>query len=156
MEVNEKCDVYSFGVLAIQTPFGEYHEDFITSLLTSSSNFIDSTLDIPSLMGKLDQRLPYPPNPIAKEIVLTVRIANACLIENPILALPWSKLAYTCALLLQEFDNVLVSLKGQSANARCKKAIESRGGIRKGNGSVKLERKLLVEVNPLRVSDTDV
>jgi len=92
MEVNEKCDVYSFGVLAIQTPFGEYHEDFITSLLTSSSNFIDSTLDIPSLMGKLDQRLPYPPNPIAKEIVLTVRIANACLIENPILALPWSKL----------------------------------------------------------------
>ncbi|XP_020202339.1 MDIS1-interacting receptor like kinase 2 isoform X2 [Cajanus cajan] len=83
MEVNEKCDVYSFGILALEILFGEHPGDFITSLLTSSSNAISSKLDIPLLMGKLDQRLPYPINPIAEEIVLTLGITNACLIENP-------------------------------------------------------------------------
>jgi len=81
MKVNEKCDVYSFGVLVLEILFGEHPGDFVT-LLLSASNTMDSTLDIPSLMDKLDQRLPYPTN-IAKEIALIVRIANACLTESP-------------------------------------------------------------------------
>ncbi|KAK7342937.1 hypothetical protein VNO80_25895 [Phaseolus coccineus] len=81
MDVNEKCDVYSFGVLALEILFGEHPGEFIP-LLLSTSNAMDSTLDIPSLMGKLDQRLPYPTN-IAKEIALIIRIANACLTESP-------------------------------------------------------------------------
>ncbi|CAJ1804437.1 unnamed protein product [Sphenostylis stenocarpa] len=84
MEVNEKCDVYSFGVLALEIPFGEHPPDFITSLMASSSTVIDkSKLDIPSLMGKLDQRLPYPANSVVKDIVLVVRIENTCLTEIP-------------------------------------------------------------------------
>ena len=81
MDVNEKCDVYSFGVLALEILFGEHPGDYVT-LLLSASNAMDSILDIPSLMGKLDQRLPYPTK-IAKEITLIVKIANACLTESP-------------------------------------------------------------------------
>ncbi|ESW12370.1 hypothetical protein PHAVU_008G106500 [Phaseolus vulgaris] len=81
MKVNEKCDVYSFGVLALEILFGEHPGDFVT-LLLSTSNAMDSTLDIPSLLGKLDQRLPYPTN-IAKEIASIVRIASVCLTESP-------------------------------------------------------------------------
>lgn len=83
MEVNQKCDVYSFGVLALEILLGEHPGDFITSLLTCSSNAMASTLDIPSLMGKLDQRLPYPINQMAKEIALIAKTAIACLIESP-------------------------------------------------------------------------
>ncbi|KAL5166570.1 MDIS1-interacting receptor like kinase 2 [Glycine soja] len=83
MEVNQKCDVYSFGVLALEILLGEHPGDVITSLLTCSSNAMVSTLDIPSLMGKLDQRLPYPINQMAKEIALIAKTAIACLIESP-------------------------------------------------------------------------
>ncbi|KAL2336997.1 hypothetical protein Fmac_011443 [Flemingia macrophylla] len=82
MEVNEKCDVYSFGVLALEIHFGEHPRDFITSLL-SSSGVMHSKLDIPLLMGKLDQRLLHPTNSVAQEIGLILWIANACLTENP-------------------------------------------------------------------------
>ena len=54
MEVNDKCDVYSFGVLALEILCGGHPGDFITSLMTSSPNVMDSTLDIPSLIGNLD------------------------------------------------------------------------------------------------------
>ncbi|KAG4936836.1 hypothetical protein JHK82_051057 [Glycine max] len=84
MEVNDKSDVYSFGVLALEIVFGEHPVDFInSSLWTSSSNVMDLTFDIPSLMIKLDQRLPYPTNLAAKDIALIVKIANACLAESP-------------------------------------------------------------------------
>ncbi|KAL5166558.1 MDIS1-interacting receptor like kinase 2 [Glycine soja] len=69
--------------ISIGNTFWEHPGDFITSLLTSSSNVMNSTLDISSMMGKLDQHLPYPANPIAEEIVLIARIANACLTESP-------------------------------------------------------------------------
>ncbi|KAK7342938.1 hypothetical protein VNO80_25896 [Phaseolus coccineus] len=81
MDVNEKCDVYSFGVLALEILFGEHPGEFIP-LLLFTSNAMDSTLDIPSLMVKLDQRLPYLTN-ISKEIALIIKIANVCLTESP-------------------------------------------------------------------------
>jgi len=82
MEINEKCDVYSFGILAMEILFGEHPGEFVTSLV-SSMNVMESTLDILSLMGKLDEHLPHPTIPIAKEIDSILRMANACLSESP-------------------------------------------------------------------------
>ncbi|KOM37527.1 hypothetical protein LR48_Vigan03g090900 [Vigna angularis] len=82
MEANEKCDVYSFGVLALEIVFGEHPGEFV-SWLVSASNMMESTLDISSFLGKLDERLPHPTKPMAKEIDSIVRMANACLTENP-------------------------------------------------------------------------
>ncbi|ESW12371.1 hypothetical protein PHAVU_008G106600 [Phaseolus vulgaris] len=73
MEVNEKCHVYNFGVLALEILFGKHLKDFINSFLTSSS--------------KLDKHLSYPVN-ITKEIALIVRIANVCLTKSPSFCLP--------------------------------------------------------------------
>ncbi|QCE11681.1 protein brassinosteroid insensitive 1 [Vigna unguiculata] len=82
MEINEKCDVYSFGVLALEIVFGEHPGEFVTSL-ASSWNVMESTNDISSLMSKLDERLPHPAEPIAKEIDSIINMTNACLTENP-------------------------------------------------------------------------
>lgn len=84
MEVNEKCDVYSFGVLALEILFGKHPGDVISdSMISSSWTSMASTLDIVPLMDKLDQRLPRPLNPIVKELASIVRIAIACLTESP-------------------------------------------------------------------------
>ncbi|GAU46274.1 hypothetical protein TSUD_174500 [Trifolium subterraneum] len=72
--VNEKCDVYSFGVLALEILFGEHPGD-VVSLWT----IVDAML----LMDKLDQRLPHPLNPIIEELVAIAVIALACLTESP-------------------------------------------------------------------------
>ena len=59
MEVNEKCDVYSFGVLAWEILIGKHPGDVISCLLGSSpSTLVASTLDHMALMDKLDPRLP--------------------------------------------------------------------------------------------------
>ncbi|XP_014624134.1 MDIS1-interacting receptor like kinase 2 [Glycine max] len=84
MEVNEKCDVYSFGVLAWEILFGKHPGDVISSLLGSSpSTLVASTLDLMALMDKLDQRLPHPTKPIGKEVASIAKIAMACLTESP-------------------------------------------------------------------------
>lgn len=84
MEVNEKCDVYSFGVLAWEILFGKHPGDVISSLLGSSpSTLVASTLDHMALMDKLDPRLPHPTKPIGKEVASIAKIAMACLTESP-------------------------------------------------------------------------
>ncbi|KHN10864.1 Putative LRR receptor-like serine/threonine-protein kinase [Glycine soja] len=84
MEVNEKCDVYSFGVLAWEILIGKHPGDVISSLLGSSpSTLVASTLDHMALMDKLDQRLPHPTKPIGKEVASIAKIAMACLTESP-------------------------------------------------------------------------
>ncbi|KAL2965434.1 hypothetical protein AAZX31_16G060500 [Glycine max] len=84
MEVNEKCDVYSFGVLAWEILIGKHPGDVISSLLGSSpSTLVASTLDLMALMDKLDQRLPHPTKPIGKEVASIAKIAMACLTESP-------------------------------------------------------------------------
>lgn len=84
MEVNEKCDVYSFGVLALEILLGKHPGDVISSALLSSSwSGMASTLDNLSLKDKLDQRLPHPIKPISEEVISIARIASACLIESP-------------------------------------------------------------------------
>ncbi|OIV98599.1 hypothetical protein TanjilG_23038 [Lupinus angustifolius] len=79
MEVNEKCDVYSFGVFALEVIFGKHPGEIISSTMLSSSFEVDNF----SLNDNLDQRLPHPMNPIDKEIISILRIATSCLRENP-------------------------------------------------------------------------
>ncbi|KAJ0780222.1 putative protein kinase RLK-Pelle-LRR-XI-1 family [Helianthus annuus] len=66
MEVNEKCDVYSFGVLTLEIIMGKHPGDF----LTSSQDMEDvSWTEIP------DQRLAPPEEQIAKQVHSLVEIA---------------------------------------------------------------------------------
>jgi len=84
MEVNEKCDVYSFGVLTLEILFGKHPGDVVTSLWQQSSQSImDLALDTMPLMDKLDQHLPHPTNTIVQEVASMIRIAVACLTESP-------------------------------------------------------------------------
>ncbi|KAF8042448.1 hypothetical protein BT93_A0927 [Corymbia citriodora subsp. variegata] len=75
--VNEKCDVYSFEVVAMETMMGEHPGDIVSTLLTFSGEDI-------MLHKILDLRLPFPrENSIARSIALIVSLALACLSANP-------------------------------------------------------------------------
>ncbi|KAF8012988.1 hypothetical protein BT93_I0988 [Corymbia citriodora subsp. variegata] len=74
---NEKCDVYSYGVVAMETMMGEHPGDIVSTLSTSSGEDI-------MLHKILDPRLPFPrKNSIAGSIVQIVSLALACLSANP-------------------------------------------------------------------------
>lgn len=79
MEATEKCDVYSFGVLALEIVFGK-HPAGVISLFT---NVDSTTLDVTPLMDKLDERLPQPSSSILKELVYIATMAIDCLAESP-------------------------------------------------------------------------
>ncbi|CAJ1785220.1 unnamed protein product [Sphenostylis stenocarpa] len=84
MEANEKCDVYSFGVLTLEILFGRHPGDITSSLMLSSSSIgVTSTLDHMVFMDRLDERLPHPTSPDLKEVVSIVKIAISCLTESP-------------------------------------------------------------------------
>nr|KYP50209.1 putative LRR receptor-like serine/threonine-protein kinase At4g08850 family [Cajanus cajan] len=83
MEVNEKCDVYSFGVLAWEILYGRHPGDDISNFVSSSMGGMASTLDHMTLMDKLDERLPHPTSPIVKEVISIAKVAISCLAENP-------------------------------------------------------------------------
>ncbi|RHN45467.1 putative protein kinase RLK-Pelle-LRR-XI-1 family [Medicago truncatula] len=76
-KVNEKCDVYSFGVLALEILFGKHPGDVISLL-----NTIGSIPDTKLVIDMFDQRLPHPLNPIVEELVSIAMIAFACLTES--------------------------------------------------------------------------
>ncbi|XP_077225334.1 uncharacterized protein LOC143858559 [Tasmannia lanceolata] len=78
MRVTEKCDVYSFGVLALEVIMGRYPGDFISSFLSSSEGGRNI-----QLKDMLDQRLPTPQDQVGNEIVLAVLLALACINANP-------------------------------------------------------------------------
>ncbi|XP_020202603.1 MDIS1-interacting receptor like kinase 2-like isoform X2 [Cajanus cajan] len=80
MEVNEKCDVFSFGVLCLEIIMGKHPGDLISSLFSSSG-----TLPVSNLLLKdvLDQRLPQPMKPIVEEVIVIAKITFACLSESP-------------------------------------------------------------------------
>ncbi|PNY02014.1 LRR receptor-like kinase resistance protein [Trifolium pratense] len=83
MKVNEKCDVYSFGVLALEILFGKHPGGFIYhSLLSPLWKIMSNILDDMSLADKLDKRLPQPSNPFVNELVSIARIAIVCLTER--------------------------------------------------------------------------
>ena len=83
MEVNEKCDVYSFGVLALEVIMGKHPGDLISFLSSSSSSSSTSTVQGIFLKDVLDQRLLPPRNQVAEQVVVA-KLTFACLHTTPI------------------------------------------------------------------------
>ncbi|KAK3229616.1 hypothetical protein Dsin_001497 [Dipteronia sinensis] len=77
MKVTEKCDVYSFGVLALEEIKGKHPGDLILSLLSPL------TRDNMLVQGVLDQRIPIPPPEVEDQVLKLLNIAIACLHANP-------------------------------------------------------------------------
>ncbi|KAA3485345.1 putative LRR receptor-like serine/threonine-protein kinase [Gossypium australe] len=78
-EANEKCDVYSYGVLALEVIMGKHPEDLLLSLSLPES-IIGHRLTLKDL---LDYRLPPPEDPIGEEVVFTIKLAFSCLQTKP-------------------------------------------------------------------------
>ncbi|PPS12331.1 hypothetical protein GOBAR_AA08311 [Gossypium barbadense] len=78
MRADEKCDVYSFGVLTLEVLLGRHPGDLLSSTSASMSN--DKQV---LLQNEIDPRLPPPKNQVAKDIVPTIMIAVSCLNSNP-------------------------------------------------------------------------
>ncbi|XXG61815.1 hypothetical protein AAC387_Pa05g0329 [Persea americana] len=76
MKVTEKCDVYSFGVIALEVIMGKHPGELVSSLSTSEGKGI-------LLKDILDQSLPPPTDWEMKKVVLTVALALACLCYDP-------------------------------------------------------------------------
>ncbi|KAL3746273.1 hypothetical protein ACJRO7_015262 [Eucalyptus globulus] len=75
--INEKCDVYSFGVIAMETIMGEHPGEIILKL---STLFREDVM----LHQILDHRLSIPrENSLARSIVLVVSLSLACLSSDP-------------------------------------------------------------------------
>nr|GEX44414.1 probable leucine-rich repeat receptor-like protein kinase At1g35710 [Tanacetum cinerariifolium] len=74
MEVTEKCDVYSFGVLTLEILMGKHLGDF----LISASDMLGTPLT-----NILDQRLPSPVKQIGEQLKLLVQVAFLCLQNSP-------------------------------------------------------------------------
>ena len=82
--MNEKCDIYRFGVLTLEVIMGNHPRDLISFLSSSlsSSTTTSTTHDI-QLKDILDQRLKPPRNQVAFKLVLSAKLALACLATNP-------------------------------------------------------------------------
>nr|XP_012569130.1 MDIS1-interacting receptor like kinase 2-like isoform X1 [Cicer arietinum] len=80
MEVNEKCDVYSFGVFALEIIMGKHPGDLISLFLSPSTRpMAYNTL----LIDILDHRPHQVIKPVDEEVILITRLAFACLSQNP-------------------------------------------------------------------------
>ena len=77
MKVTEKCDVYSFGVLVVEVIKGQ-HPGNLTLSLSSPVNRAAIMLD-----DMLDHRLPPPPQEVLDKLIDILKLAVACLKENP-------------------------------------------------------------------------
>ncbi|KAJ4723327.1 putative Receptor protein kinase [Melia azedarach] len=77
MRVTEKCDVYSFGVLALEVIKGKNPRHFLSSIASPSSN-----MNI-SLHEMLDSRLPFPSLDIQEKLISMLEVAFLCKVENP-------------------------------------------------------------------------
>ncbi|XP_049349560.1 MDIS1-interacting receptor like kinase 2-like [Solanum verrucosum] len=77
MKVTEMCDVYSFGVLALEIIKGKHPGEYITPLANSS------TIDHVQLSDLIDERLPYPEDEVKDVLVFIIKLAISCLLETP-------------------------------------------------------------------------
>ncbi|KAL6325582.1 hypothetical protein AAG906_023427 [Vitis piasezkii] len=77
MVVTEKCDVYSFGMVALETMMGMHPGELVTSLSSSSTQNT-------TLKDVLDSRLSSPKSTrVANNVALIVSLALKCLHSNP-------------------------------------------------------------------------
>ncbi|KAL6198786.1 hypothetical protein ACLB2K_028575 [Fragaria x ananassa] len=77
MKVTEKCDVYSFGVLALEVIMGKQLAEFLSSFSTPTGNGEMQLNDL------LDQRLPAPTPNVQNELITIARLAIACKHSHP-------------------------------------------------------------------------
>ncbi|XP_043697892.1 MDIS1-interacting receptor like kinase 2-like [Telopea speciosissima] len=92
MVVTEKCDVFSFGVLTLETIMGRHLGELISSLSFSNGNGI-------ILKDLLDPRLQPPTQSAAQYLTFTMMLAIACLHTNP-------KSRPTMQYISQELENI--------------------------------------------------
>ncbi|XP_052180171.1 MDIS1-interacting receptor like kinase 2-like isoform X1 [Diospyros lotus] len=86
MEVNAKLDVYSFGILTLEVLLGKHPFDLISSLSSSCSSFfssLSSAFHGMLLIDVLDNCLPPPEDQMVEEIVVTTKLAFACVNTDP-------------------------------------------------------------------------
>ncbi|WRX31344.1 Protein kinase domain - like 10 [Theobroma cacao] len=76
MEVNEKCDVDSFEVVALEIITGRYPGDLISSLSSSTYHHL-------LLKDLLDQRISPPANQMVANMVFLIKALFLCLHSNP-------------------------------------------------------------------------
>ncbi|KAK2413602.1 putative leucine-rich repeat receptor protein kinase [Trifolium repens] len=77
MVVSEKCDIYSFGVVALECLMGRHPGEILSSLQLASTQSM-------KLCQVLDQRLPFPNNAmVLLDMIRVAVIAFACLNFNP-------------------------------------------------------------------------
>nr|XP_027090551.1 MDIS1-interacting receptor like kinase 2-like [Coffea arabica] len=75
LEVNEKCDVYSFGGLALEVIMGKHPGDFISAPLSTAYNVL--------LKDLVDPRLSFSSNQESKQLVLVAKLTLSCIKPNP-------------------------------------------------------------------------
>ncbi|KAJ8759834.1 hypothetical protein K2173_009935 [Erythroxylum novogranatense] len=78
LEVNEKCDVYSFGVLMLEIIMGKHPSDLLTSFSSSRTSFPPSVGD-KLVKELLDDRPSTPVDEVALIIVSIAKLAISCL-----------------------------------------------------------------------------
>ena len=79
MVVSEKCDVYSFGGVTLETIMGKHPKELLT-LLSSSPPSIQNIF----LKDIVDPRFPPPQNQqVVGDIILIVRMALKCIHFKP-------------------------------------------------------------------------
>ncbi|XP_039036153.1 MDIS1-interacting receptor like kinase 2-like [Hibiscus syriacus] len=84
LRVDEKCDVYSFGVLTIEVVMGRHPADLLSYLSSSTSRTISVSNDQQILLKDvIDQRLSPPVSRVARDVVSITKLAFACLNGNP-------------------------------------------------------------------------
>lgn len=77
MKANEKCDVYSFGILTLEIIMGKHPAELILFLAENSS------MNDLCLREVLDPRISTLRKPIPDEVFSVVKIAFSCLNGNP-------------------------------------------------------------------------
>ncbi|XP_021812864.1 MDIS1-interacting receptor like kinase 2-like [Prunus avium] len=78
MKVTEKCDVYSFGVLALEVIMGKQLGNVVSSFSFPSTTYANILLK-----DVLDQRLPPPTPQLQDELITIARLSIACRHSHP-------------------------------------------------------------------------
>lgn len=81
MAVTEKCDVYSFGILALEVLMGAHPQEHIRTLCSSFSDDHEKI----QLNEVLDSRLAYPTGKkVIQQLEFVLELAIFCLKNNPL------------------------------------------------------------------------